>query len=120
MAKILVVDDEKAIRDSLKRYLELEGNEVVLANDGLEALVILNDTVFDVALVDIIMPTVDGLTLMRRMQQDHPSVRIVVMSAYDEVLDLPMRELGIFLTIKKPFTLQGVKEVVEAAANTSG
>ncbi len=119
MAKILVVDDEQAIRDVLKRFLELEGNEVVLAGDGLEALAILNDTAVDLALVDIIMPTVDGLTLMRRMQQDHPSVRIVVMSAYDEVLDLPARELGVVLTIRKPFTLQGVKEVVEAAANTS-
>ena len=119
MAKILVVDDEKAIRDSLKRYLETEGHEVVLASDGLEALAILNDTAFDVALVDIVMPTVDGMLLMRRMKQDHPDVRIVVMSAYEDALDQSMRELGVLLTIKKPFTLQGVKEVVEAAANTS-
>jgi len=118
MAKILVVDDEQAIRDVLKRFLELEGNEVVLASDGLEALTILNDTVFDVALIDIIMPMVDGLKLMRRMQQDHPRVRLVVMSGHDDVLDLPARELGVVLTIRKPFTLQGVKEVVEAAANT--
>jgi CheY-like chemotaxis protein len=118
MAKILIVDDEKAIRDVLKRFLEQEGNQVVLASDGLEALAILNDTDFDVALVDMIMPTVDGLMFMRRMQEGHPSVRIVVMSAYDEVLDLPARELGIVLTIKKPFTLQGIREVVEAAAST--
>jgi CheY-like chemotaxis protein len=113
MATILVVDDEQAIRSTLKRFLEQEGHDVVLASDGLEALAILNDATIDVAFVDIVMPTVDGLTLTRHMLQDHSYVRVIMMSGYDDVIDLAARELGLVLQLlKKPFTLEDVKAVL--------
>ena len=117
MAKILVVDDEQAILNSLKRFLEQEGHEVVLASGGLEALAILNEAWVDVAFVDIVMPTVDGLMVMRRMLQDHPRVRIIVMSGFEDVIDLPARELGLMLSLQKPFTLDEVQTVLELATN---
>jgi CheY-like chemotaxis protein len=114
MSKILIVDDEAAIRRNLKRFLTLEGHDVVEAGDGLEALAAMNDVRVDVAFVDIVMPTVDGITLMRRLLQDHPGVRIIVMSGYDDVIDLPAREFGIIPSLKKPFTVDEAKAVFEA------
>jgi len=116
MSKILVVDDDGAIRRNLKRFLNMEGHDVVEAGDGLEALAAINDVRVDIAFVDIVMPTVDGMTLMRRLLQDHPGVRIVVMSGYDDVIDLPAREFGLVHSLKKPFTLDEVKAVLEAAS----
>jgi DNA-binding NtrC family response regulator len=118
MANILVVDDDKAITNSLRKFLDGEGHRVVVASDGLEALAILNDLTVDVAIVDIVMPTVDGFTLMRRMQKDQPQVRLVVMSGFDDVMDLAERELGVSISINKPFTLEEVKDVVDRALST--
>jgi len=117
MAKILVVDDEQAILNSLERFLKQEGHDAVLATDGLEALAILNETRVEVAFVDVVMPTVDGLTLMRRMLQDHPHVKIIVMSAFADVIDLPARELGLMTSLQKPFTLDEVQAALESATN---
>ncbi len=115
MANILVVDDDQAVTNSVKKFLGGEGHTVVVASDGLEALAILNDLTVDMAVVDIVMPTVDGFTLMRRMRKDHPQVKLVVMSGFDDVMDLSERELGVRLSVKKPFTLEELKEVVDAA-----
>jgi len=115
MANILVVDDDEAVTNSLKKFFGSEGHLVVVASDGLEALAILNDLVVDVALIDIVMPTVDGLTLMRRLQKDHPDVKLVVMSGFDDVMDLAGRELSVHLSIRKPFTLEEMKDVVNEA-----
>jgi DNA-binding response OmpR family regulator len=115
MANILVVDDDEAVTNSLRKFLGGEGHAVVVASDGLEALAILNDLIVDVAIVDIVMPAVDGFTLMRRMQKDQPQVRLVVMSGFDDVMDLAERELGTRLSIKKPFTLEEVRDVIAGA-----
>ncbi len=120
MSKVLVVDDDAAIRRNLKRLLTSEGHDVVGAGDGLEALAALNDIRVDVAFVDIVMPTVDGMTLMQRLLQDHPGVRIVVMSGYDDVIDLPAREFGIILSLRKPFTLDEASAVFAAALHGEG
>jgi DNA-binding NtrC family response regulator len=115
LAGILVVDDEPDITRKMKQFLEREGHEVVVANDGLEALAILNDVSVDVAFVDIVMPKVDGLTLMRQMLQDHPRVRVIVMSAFEDVIDLPEREFGLVRTLKKPFGLDEAKAALDLA-----
>lgn len=115
MANIIVVDDDEAVTNSLRKFLSSEGHVVIVASDGLEALAILNDLIVDVAIVDIVMPAVDGFTLMRRMQKDQPQVKLVVMSGFDDVMDLAERELGTRLSIKKPFTLEEVRDVIARA-----
>ena len=89
---------------------------VVVAGSSLEALAILNETRVDVAFVDVVMPKIDGRTLMRRLNQDHPRVRIVLMSGVEDVVDLPARELGVIPALRKRFTLDEVQAVLESAA----
>lgn len=108
MARILVVDDEAGITSSLKRFLESEGHEVAVAETGLEALALVNDRNFDVAFIDIVMPQLDGLTLMRRLVEDERQATIVAMSAFQDQLEVAERELGPVLFLTKPFTLEEV------------
>jgi len=84
-AKILVVDDEKSIRDSLNMVLSDEGYEVKSAADGAEALTLINDDNFDVIISDIKMPNVDGMELLDRSSKISPGTFYIIMTAYASV-----------------------------------
>ena len=84
--KILVVDDEPAVRDSLRRALELEGYDVDLAIDGEDALGRLSQPVHpDAVILDILMPGVDGLEVCRRMRLSGDEVPVLMLTARAEV-----------------------------------
>ena len=84
--KILVVDDERAVRESLRRALELEGYEVELATDGEEALERLgNVSPIDAAILDVLMPGVDGLEVCRRLRAEGNVVPVLMLTARAEV-----------------------------------
>ena len=83
---ILVVDDERAVRDSLKRALELEGYEVELAGDGEEALKRLsNEPLPDAVILDVLMPGADGLEVCRRLRRDGKGLPVLMLTARAEV-----------------------------------
>lgn len=81
-SRILVVDDEANQRRTLGIGLRLEGFEVTEAADGEDALTKLDDGPVDLAIVDLMMPGINGLDLARRIRFRHPGVRIVLTSAY--------------------------------------
>src|SRR5438270_607391 len=84
--KILVVDDERAVRDSLRRALELEGYEVELAADGEEALERLEQPDQpDAMILDVLMPRVDGLQVCRRIRQAGNRIPVLMLTARDAV-----------------------------------
>lgn len=84
-AKVLIVDDEKAIRDSLKVVLDDEGYETDVAQDGAEALDKLKNENIDVVLTDIKMPNMDGMELLSEAAKASPSTFFIVMTAYASV-----------------------------------
>jgi two-component system, OmpR family, response regulator MprA len=84
--KILVVDDERAVRESLQRALELEGYAVELAGDGEQALELLAETFPpDAAIVDVLMPGIDGLEVCRRLRAAGSTVPVLMLTARAEV-----------------------------------
>ena len=84
--KILVVDDERAVRESLRRALELEGYDVELAGDGEEALERLADAApADAAILDVLMPGIDGLEVCRRLRAAGSTVPVLMLTARAEV-----------------------------------
>jgi two-component system, OmpR family, response regulator MprA len=84
--KILVVDDERAVRESLQRALELEGYAVELASDGEEALVRLEGaSPPDATILDVLMPGIDGLEVCRRLRAVGNSVPVLMLTARAEV-----------------------------------
>ncbi len=106
MSKILVVDDEKSIRNTLKDILENENFEVVLAEDGLEALDKLDLGPFDVILCDIKMPQMDGIELLDKIKEREPDAVVVMISGHGTI-DTAVEAIkkGAFDFISKPLDL---------------
>ncbi len=84
MARILIAEDEEAIRTLLARALRQDGHEVIAANDGAEALDVLvrEHGAFELLLTDIRMPVMDGIALALAAARDHPDVTILLMTGY--------------------------------------
>jgi two-component system cell cycle response regulator CpdR len=84
MAKILLVDDEEAVRGFLKRGLEIEGHHVTTAIDGSDGLDRLTDAAgdFDLLLTDIRMPIMDGIQLALSAKRDFPDLSIMLMTGF--------------------------------------
>ena len=106
--KILVVDDEPAVRDALRRALQLEGYDVELAGDGAEALDrIAAENGIDAVLLDVSMPRLDGLEACRRLRSDGNSLPVLMLTARDEVTDrVAGLDAGADDYVVKPFALE--------------
>jgi len=102
--KVLIVDDEKNIRESVARYLELEGIESVCAENGLAARRHLEEESFEAAVVDLRMPAMGGLELLAWLREQGPRIPVIMISAYGEVRDaVEAMKLGAEDYIVKPF-----------------
>ena len=78
--RILVIDDMKGVRESLRAALTAAGFEVTTANNGREGLAELGTTSFDIAVTDIWMPEVDGLNVIKQIRAEHPNLRVFAMT----------------------------------------
>ncbi len=106
---VLIVDDEKSLRDFMRRNLEVRGYRTLSASNGLEALAIFNTESVDLIVLDVMMPTMDGLETIRRIRQTS-MLPIIVLSAMDEENDkIQALNLGADDYLTKPF---GVGELL--------
>lgn len=104
MAKLLIVDDEEKIRFVVKEYAQFSGHEVAEAADGAEAVTLCKDNKFDLLVMDIMMPKVDGFTAVKQIRKNS-SVPVIMLSARGEEYDkLFGFELGIDDYVVKPFS----------------
>jgi two-component system, OmpR family, response regulator MprA len=114
--KILVVDDERAVRDSLRRALELEGYEIELAEDGVEALDALeNGEEPDAVILDVLMPKMDGLEVCRRLRRTGSRLPVLMLTARVDVDDrVAGLDAGADDYVTKPFALEELRARVRA------
>src|SRR5438067_13122406 len=114
--KILVVDDERAVRESLRRALELEGYEIELAADGIEALAhLVGDGQHDLVILDVLMPGADGLEVCRRLRRTGNRVPVLMLTARDEVENrVAGLDAGADDYVPKPFALEELLARVRA------
>ena len=118
LARILIAEDEDAIRGLIARALLQDGHDIMTANDGAEALDVLQRErgAFELLLTDIRMPMMDGIALALAVARDHPEITILLMTAY---ADQRERASGlntlIHDVITKPFTLATIRAAVDEA-----
>jgi two-component system response regulator MprA len=119
--RILVVDDERAVRESLRRALELEGYQVELAADGEEALVRLSAAPADAAILDVLMPGIDGLEVCRRLRADGNAVPVLMLTARAEVDSrVAGLDAGADDYLSKPFALAELLARLRALLRRAG
>jgi two-component system, OmpR family, response regulator MprA len=120
-AHLLVVDDEPAVREALRRALELEGYRVELAEDGADALARIAATEPDALVLDILMPVVDGLTVARRLRGQGNPVPILMLTARDSVGDrVAGLDAGADDYLVKPFDVGELQARLRALLRRSG
>jgi two-component system response regulator MprA len=120
---ILVVDDDQAVRDSLRRALALQGYDVEIAVDGEEALFKLraNPNATELLVLDVLMPRLDGLELTRRLRADGSEIPILMLTARDQVADrVEGLEAGADDYLVKPFALEELVARVRALMRRLG
>ncbi len=100
--KLLVVDDEEAIRESLAMAFEMHGYQVQTAADGVEALNLIEKEQIDIVLSDIRMPNKDGVALLKNIKEKPNSPFVILMSAYSEYSEQDVKNLGALALVKKP------------------
>ena len=117
MSKLLVVDDEDRIRSIIKKYAEFEGHEIVEAKDGMEAIEKCDQDTFDLIIMDVMMPNLDGFSSCKEIRKkiDTP---VLMLSARGEEYDrIHGFELGIDDYVVKPFSPKELMMRVSAILN---
>ncbi len=103
--KLLIVDDEQKIRGLIGKYAAFEGYEYAEAENGMQAVEIARNTPFDLIIMDIMMPELDGFSASREIRKTYPAVPIILLSARGEEYDkIHGFELGIDDYVVKPFS----------------
>ncbi len=121
MARVLVVDDEPAVRRALERALRLERYDVTLAADGQEALDELGANPADAVILDIAMPRVDGLEVCRRMRRAGDRTPVLMLTARDAIDDrVNGLDAGADDYLVKPFALRELQARVRALLRRTG
>ena len=117
MKKVLIVDDESKIREVVKEYAEFSGYEAFAAEDGMEAVSLCKENDYDIVLLDVMMPKLDGYSTCKEIRK-FSDVPIIILSARGEEYDkLFGFELGIDDYVVKPFSLKELMARINAVLN---
>src|SRR6201994_1050438 len=121
MARVLVVDDEPAVRRALERALRLENHEVLLAADGEEALDALASHPADAVILDVMMPKLDGLEVCRRLRKSGDRTPVLMLTARDAIDDrVEGLDVGADDYLVKPFALRELQARLRALLRRAG
>jgi DNA-binding response OmpR family regulator len=119
--RILLVDDEQPIQTLLSFPLQRDGYEVVQASDGREALARFGEQSFDLVVLDLMLPRMDGLEVCKRLRANGSTVPIIMLTAKSEEIDKVLGlELGADDYITKPFSMREFRSRVKAALRRAG
>lgn len=117
-ANILVVDDEPLIGEVFTDYLGEQGYSVEVADDAYQALQLASGNVYDLIILDIRMPGMDGVEALEKLKQSQPRAQFILMTGYwDQTQHLQERaqRIGIFASVEKPFDMPEIMPLIEKA-----
>ncbi len=114
--KILIVEDEKSMREVLKILLEGENYEVISASDGLEGLSYITKDIFDLVITDIKMPMADGFEILKKVKEISPDTIVIMITAFGTTESaIEAMKLGAYDYIHKPFKIDEIRLIVRKA-----
>ena len=112
--KILVVDDEAIIRDSLKDWLSDAGYPVLTAEDGHQALGLIEKERPGIAIIDLVMPGMDGIELLKKAKEIWPGVEVIIITAYASIpTAIEAMKQGAYDYVEKPFSVERVELLIK-------
>ncbi len=115
-ARILIIDDEKVIREGVERALSNRGYHIAKAEDGDRGLMLLKEQEFDIVLTDLMMPGLDGFAVLDWIRQNQPHVQVIVITGFATVTKaVTAMKQGAFDFVGKPFTPDYIRVVVDRA-----
>jgi CheY-like chemotaxis protein len=115
--RVLVIDDEPAVRDVLKDFLEFFGHRPVCAGDGAEGLARLGEREFDLVLTDVRMPVMDGWEVVRVARERWPSLTTIIVSGSGDLMDQSGCDVELLM---KPIGLMELKAAVDRVVTRLG
>jgi len=108
--RILIVDDEKPQREQLSGFLKKQSFSVTTAESGFEAISLCQHKSFELALIDLKMPGMDGIELLKKLKESNPEIQVIMMTAYGSVKTaVEAMKLGAYHYVKKPINLDELK-----------
>ena len=115
-ANILVIDDEQSMRDSCKQALSKGGNKVEVAEDGMTGLALFEKQPFDLIILDLKMPGLSGMEVLKKAKEQDPEVVVIVITGYATVDSaVEAMKMGAYDFIPKPFTPDSLRVIVNRA-----
>ncbi len=118
MIKILIIDDEHAIRETLDMFLREKGYKVTTSEDGEKGLISVQRERPDIVILDIRLPGMNGLEVLRRIKQTEDDIHVIVITAYDDLETTKTAiALGAYEYIHKPLDADELEMAVEKAVN---
>lgn len=112
--KIMIVDDEPGVRESLAMILKIKDYDVVTFEDGESAIANLKKDMFDLAFVDLRLPKMDGIEVLKKIKEIDPTIEVCIVTAYaSETSHANAITLGALEYLRKPFLMEEIYELVE-------
>ena len=115
LKKVLIVDDEETLTGSMSKSLSKDKDkyEVMIANNGREALGLLKKGKIDLVISDIRMPDINGLDLLVRIKMEHPQTKVIIMTAYGSSdVQKEANRRGSLFYIEKPFEISDIRKII--------
>ncbi|MCF7928631.1 MAG: sigma-54 dependent transcriptional regulator [Spirochaetales bacterium] len=116
MSRVLVIDDEAGIRQILSEIITDEGHTAFTAADGIEGLSLLNQEPIDVVLLDVWLPNMGGIDVLKKIKEDYPRIEVIIISGHANIdMAVSAVKLGAFDFLEKPLSLERVVTLIRNA-----
>ncbi|MBI4226818.1 MAG: response regulator, partial [Candidatus Omnitrophica bacterium] len=111
--KVLIVDDEVEVTYALQAYFQKKGYEMVMAFGGAQAIAQVEQGPVDLVLLDVMMPEVNGVEVLRHLRGRQPDTRVIVITAYDDEYRGVVEQIGVHAFLNKPFGIEQLTQTIE-------
>jgi len=112
--RVLVVDDEEVVCDSLTKVISLDGHQVVAVQSGIDAIKWVKSSTFDLVFLDLVGLDINGVEILKQIKEINPDLPVVIITGYpdSELMDQALK-LGPLSVVKKPFTIDQIRSVMK-------